>query len=179
MKVKIGKYLKGINENRKIDIQIDNYDTWSLDNTLAMIILPALIQLKLTKHGVPGEFVNNVGGDLDRNYVFDFIYDDEKRVFEESCNKWNETMDKMIWSFQQIVDGQYDSKYHHGKMEIGFKESSYTYTNPITGKTEKAFEMVDKNPDGHWVDYIGLELHEKRIQEGLELFGKHMRDLWD
>jgi hypothetical protein len=39
--------------------------------------------------------------------------------------------------------------------------------------------MVDKNPKEHWYDHIGSQEHEKRIQEGLELFGKHFRDLWD
>jgi hypothetical protein len=39
--------------------------------------------------------------------------------------------------------------------------------------------MVDKNPDEHWYDHIGHQLHEARIQEGLELFGKYYRNLWD
>jgi hypothetical protein len=44
---------------------------------------------------------------------------------------------------------------------------------------EKAYEMVDENPGEHWYDHIGHELHEERIQEGLELFGKYFRSLWD
>jgi hypothetical protein len=39
--------------------------------------------------------------------------------------------------------------------------------------------MVDENPGEHWYDIVGHQLHEERIQEGLELFGKHLRDLWD
>ncbi len=50
MKVKVGKYPK--NNRRKINVEIDYYDTWSLDHTLAMIIYPALLQLKATKHGI-------------------------------------------------------------------------------------------------------------------------------
>ena len=38
---------------RKIKIHIDNYDTWNMNSTLAMIILPMLKQLKDTKHGAP------------------------------------------------------------------------------------------------------------------------------
>ena len=38
---------------RKIKVRIDKYDTWSMDNTLALIILPMLKQLKETKHGSP------------------------------------------------------------------------------------------------------------------------------
>jgi hypothetical protein len=36
---------------RKMKIRIDHYDTWSMDSTLATIILPMLKQLKATKHG--------------------------------------------------------------------------------------------------------------------------------
>ena len=38
---------------RKIEVRIDKYDTWNMDNTLAHIILPMLKQLKETKHGSP------------------------------------------------------------------------------------------------------------------------------
>jgi len=38
---------------QKIKIRIDRWDTWSMDHTLAPIILPMLIQLKETKHGSP------------------------------------------------------------------------------------------------------------------------------
>ena len=57
MKVNIGKFYNPSNR-RKINVQIDRYDTWSLDHTLALIILPALIQLKETKQSVPHEFAD-------------------------------------------------------------------------------------------------------------------------
>jgi dCMP deaminase len=48
MKVYLGPY----KENRKEQIHIHDYDTWNMDDTLAMIIVPMLKQLKATKHGV-------------------------------------------------------------------------------------------------------------------------------
>ena len=179
MKINLSKYPKG-NGKRKIDVQIDPFDTWGLDHTLATIILPALIQLKNTNHGVPSGFTDRVGGDFDNNLVFDFIKEDDTEVFDQLCDSWDEVLDKMIWSFLQLsIEDDYDNKYHHGKIETDWVESDYTYTDPITGKIEKTYQMVDKNPDGHWYDHIGIQEHEKRIQEGLELFGKHFRDLWD
>jgi hypothetical protein len=179
MKINLSKYPKG-NGKRKIDVQIDPFDTWSLDHTIASIILPALIQLKNTKHGVPSGFTNRVGGDFDDHLVFDFIKEDDTEVFNQLCDKWDEALDKMIWSFLQLsIEDDYDNNYHHGKMETDWVESDYTYTDPITGKIEKTYQMVDKNPEEHWYDQIGNQEHEKRIQEGLELFGKHFRDLWD
>ena len=71
MKVNIGKYsLRG--NHRHVKIQIEKFDTWNLDHTLAMIILPALIQLKYTKHGIPGN-LEEIPEDYNRNQlVFDF-----------------------------------------------------------------------------------------------------------
>ncbi len=179
MKVNLSRYPKG-NGKRRIDIQIDPFDTWSLDHTIASIILPALIQLKHTKHGVPSGFTDRVGGDFDDHLVFDFIKEDDTEVFNQLCDKWDEVLDKMIWSFLQLsIEDDYDSQYHHGKMKTDWVESDYTYTDPITGKIEKTYQMVDKNPEEHWYDQIGNQEHEKRIQEGLDLFGKHFRDLWD
>ena len=39
--------------DRDIQVQIDPWDTWSMDHTLAHIILPMLKQLRNTKHGSP------------------------------------------------------------------------------------------------------------------------------
>ena len=43
--------------DRKIKVHIDKYDTWSMNNTLAHIILPMLKQLRDTKHG--SQFVDD------------------------------------------------------------------------------------------------------------------------
>lgn len=179
MKVKIGKWTKTTNR-RKVSIQIDTWDTWNADGTLAMIIYPMLLQLKATKQGVPSEFVNDVGGeDYVQQESFDFYKDSHNASWEIASKKWDDALDKMIWSFQQIVDGNYDEKYHHGKGEYDFVESDKTFPNPLTGKVEKTFQMVDKNPDEHWYDVEGHRLHEERMQEGFELFGKYFRNLWD
>jgi hypothetical protein len=178
MKAKIGNYSKG-DKPRKIDIEIDRYDTWSMDHTLAVIILPMLLQLKETKMGVPAEFSDNVGADYDMQASFDFCKEDHDWAFDQNCKRWEEILDKMIWSFQQIVYDDYEQEYHHGTPNIGWEKSDYTYVNPSTGKTEETFQMVDKNPTEHYTDYTGMRLHEERIQEGLELFGKYFRNLWD
>ena len=87
----------------------------------------------------------------------------------------------MIWSFLQIsIEDDYDSQYHHGKMEIAWEKlPNELHPDPVTGVMEPLYQMVDKNPNEHWYDSLGHDLHNERIQEGLELFGKHFRDLWD
>lgn len=179
MKVNLRRYKRGPGE-RKLDIKIDPWDTYSLDHNISLIILPMLLQLKYTKNGIPSDMVNSIGSDIDSNYTFDFIKDDEKEVFEMGCDKWDETLDKMIWSFAQLsIQDDYDDKYHHGTMDMGWEKTGKQFLNPLTGKMEETYTVVDKNPGEHWYDYIGHQLHDKRIQEGIDLFAKYFRALWD
>ena len=178
MKIKIGPFPKG-NGNRKVDIQIDNYDTWSMDHTLAMIIYPMLLQLKVTKHGVPHDFAEVGGESYENQDSFDFYKETHDESWTIAAKKWDEILDKMIWSFQQLTVDDYSDKYHHGTSAYDWVKSDKTYPNPITGKIEPTYQMVDKDPDAHWYDAEGHQLHEDRIQEGLELFGKYYRALWD
>ena len=177
MYVKMGKFPK--TGERKIDIQIDGYDTWNADNTLAHVIYPMLLQLKATKHGVPSEFVEFGGEDYDQQQSFDFYKEGHNEYFEQGVARWEETLDKMIWSFEQLIDSDYDRKYHHGHPKYDWEPTGDLYPNPVTGKQEKLFRMVDKNPTEHWYDSVGHAEHEKRIQEGIELFAKYYRALWD
>jgi len=179
MKVKIGPFpKKGL--GRKINVEVNGYDTWNMDHTLAHIIYPCLLQLKATKQGIPNDFVNDVGGE---DYVdqssFDFYTESHKEAWDIAAARWDEVLDKMIWSFEQLLKNEYDEKYHHGKPEFDFVETQKLFPNPISGKMEVTYQMVDKNPGEHWYDAEGHQLHEERIQEGLELFGKYFRALWD
>lgn len=178
MKINISKYPQG-NRRRKIKIQIDKWDTYSMDHTLAMIIYPMLLQLKATKHGVPSEFVEVGGEDYHEQDSFDFYKESHQEYFDKACERWDEILDKMIWSFQQIAEDNYDNKYHHGEPKYDWVKSDKQYHNPISGKLEDTYQMVDKNPNEHWYDSVGHTEHEKRIREGLELFGKYYQNLWD
>lgn len=177
MKVNLGKYKK--DSSRRIDVKIEKFDTYSLDHTLAYIILPALLQLKATKHGVPAEFGDSLGADYDGQQSFDFCKEDHDWAFDVKCKQWDNVLDKMIWSFQQLLLDDWEQKYHHGNPKYDWIKSDQQYLNPLNGKLEDTFQMHDKNPKDHWTDYEGIRKHEERIQEGLELFGKYYRHLWD
>lgn len=177
MKINIGKYPKV--KPQKVVVEIERHDTWNMGHTLALIIYPMLLKLKEEKQGIPGEFAD-AGGE---NYVdqksFEFYEESHDWAFQEKCKEWDVVLDKMIWSFEQLIDEEWESKYHHGKHETDWVESDKLFKNPITGKMEKTFQMVDKNPDGHWYDFEGHQLHLARMQEGFELFGKYYQNLWD
>jgi hypothetical protein len=177
MKVNLGKYNK--NSDRHTKVTIERFDTYSLDHTLALVILPALLQLKENQQGIPNQFVQNVGGaDYDNQDSFDFYKETHDDAFQIACKNWEITLDKMIWSFYQVALVDWEELYHHGTPKFEWVKSDIPYTNPANGKVEDTFQMVDLNPNEHWIDMEGLTIHRERIEEGLELFGKYYLNLW-
>ncbi len=191
MKINIGKYpgFKSKKE-RVIKIQIDPWDTWSMDSTLAMIIVPMLKQLKKTTHGAPN---------TDDSDVPDFLksssapkkeneYDIDKFHFK----RWDWILDEMIWSFTQL-NKDWEMKYFKGKADIYFQPLDKDHKligepkkigKKKTGKKEKidgvvSYGVVQGPKNTFKVDREGLKKHEDRIKNGIRLFGKYYMSLWD
>lgn len=138
MKINIGPY----RANRKIGIRIDPYDTWNMDHTLAMLIVPMLRQLREQQHGIPGAF-SPAHSTETHQLQFPFMDEDHDAAFARGEARWLEVMDKMIWSFEQIIS-----------------EDSLTSDVPA--------------------GYHGsAENYQRAIQEGIDLFAKYYRNLWD
>ena len=108
MKVRLGNPGR---KNRADHVHIDNFDIWNLDHTLSCIIHPALIRLKETKQGYPQLFEDGMVTPhyWDRQLHFDFI--DEEVEEKYLLNKWNDIMDKMIYSFGVIKNDGLFEKY--------------------------------------------------------------------
>jgi len=83
---------------RKIKVRIDKYDTWGMDHTLALIILPMLKQLRDTKHGSP--FVEDI--DVPGHLWCESAED------ERFHQKWEWVLNEMIWAFESIIEGGED-----------------------------------------------------------------------
>jgi hypothetical protein len=84
VKVEIGEYPD--EGEQKVVVHIDKWDTWSMDYTLAPIILPMLKQLKETKHGSPN--VDNLGEtDPDFFKRWDWVLDEMIYAFDCKANK--------------------------------------------------------------------------------------------
>ena len=111
MKVKIGKYPDhwpwsnwlydkfGYEPKQKIKIHIDRWDTWSMDHTLAPIILPMLKQLKETKHGAPYVESADVPKELRMNVHQKVAYKTDGTTDENFFKRWDWVMDEMIYAF--------------------------------------------------------------------------------
>ena len=81
MKVEISDYT---DEGQDIQVTIHDYDVWSMDCTLAHIIVPMLKKLKDVTHGHPSDLT------------------------EES---WDDMLDEMIWAFEQKLDDGWEDQY--------------------------------------------------------------------
>lgn len=164
MKVHIGPFKKN-SDQRKIDVRIDKYDTWNMDSTLAYIILPMLKQLKETKHGSPWfeEFDQTSNS---AQSCFDFYAEGDSFAWEKGHERWNQTLDKIIWSFEQI-NTDWESQFQSQDVDVPFEENEDTKYSAMRHGVMYKF------------DAEGYSKFQERMQEGFELFGKYYRNLWD
>ena len=148
-------------KDRKIDVRIDDYDTWSMDHTLALIVLPMLKRLKDHKKSSP------VVDDEDLPECM--RYSDPKGEYGVDNwhhYKWEWILNEMIWAFEHIVDDSWENKFYH--LEPKFEEI----------KNENGEFGINQVNEDYWVDRAGLKEYNDRIGNGLRLFGKYYRSLW-
>lgn len=181
MKIYVGRYpstgvlKRNPNAVQKVDIRIDDWDTWNMAETLGDIILPMLKQLRDSKHGSPGSmpaFENDSNCHWPQ-MCFDFYKEGDKLAWERGHEQWEEIINKMIWSFEQVVDRERDDKFHSGVHDI-----KWVPIKDDQGKVT-SYEMTAGPNDTHKFDLNGYRAYYDRIQEGLDLFGNHYMSLWD
>ena len=146
MKVKIGKYPDpkwynhyiekwfGYVPKRKIDVKIDPSDTWSMDDTLAHVILPMLEQLAKTKHGSPMVELEDV--------PFELQGDHEDAIHE----RWDWVMSEMIYAFQEKT-GDWEERFFCSEREFDkYKEEYFANAERI----KNGFRLFGKYYEGLW-----------------------------
>lgn len=112
MKVKIGNYPKhrfyhnwlyalGWTNDAKVSVRIDPWDTWSMDSTLAYIVVPMLQQLRDTTHGAP------VVSDDDRpEHLIGTVVDASKGDIDEfHFEAWDWVLTEMLFAFESKHSG--------------------------------------------------------------------------
>ena len=188
MKVYIGRYPSDALLKRNPDavqkksIRIDRQDTWNMAETLGEIILPMLKQLRATKHGSPGGMK---GFQEESNHhwpqmSFDFYKEDDKKANDLGHKQWEEIMDKMVWSFEQICMEDRDSQFHTGKHDIIWTKVDVLGNEVDSTYTGEIYYRMDKGPlNTHAFDADAYKKYYEKIQEGLDLFGEHYMGLWD
>ena len=158
--------------HRTIKVKIERWDTWGMDSTLAVIVLPMLKQLKATKHGAPcvddedvPEHLKSTSApakenewDTDANHFlrWDWVLDEMIQAFECKCND--------TWS------DQYSSGVHdHYSVPCEWDDEG----KPLLYQFKKGLK------DTYKCDWEALSKHEARNQNGFRLFGKYYQALWD
>lgn len=164
MKVYIGRYRKD-DKPRKIDIRIDKWDTWGMDNTLALIIHPMLIQLKATKHGSPSVDDEDVPEELRSTAAPK--PEQEWETDDKFHQRWEWVMDEMIFAMKEIAeDHKGEDEFWKDYGEIQLEE-----------RADESVEMKWKREPVY--DKEGLDKYHERVQRGCVLFGKYFQNLWD
>ena len=130
-------------------VKIDKYDSWAMDSTLAIIILPMLKDIRASKCGAPCTDDKDVPKHLRSTSAppKENSWDTDELFFD----RWNWILDEMIFAFESIVRDNWEDPFFTG---------------------------MDGPKEGRKWDKDGWMKVEKRIQNGLTLFGKYYRSLW-
>lgn len=149
--------------SRKVLVGIDRWDTWSMDHTLAHIVLPMLQQLKETKHGSPWtddedvpEAIRSTSAPPKEN---------EWDTDEHHHARWDWILDEMIFAFENKINDDWQDQFYLDRGDISFKR--------LEGGMS---EMIST---GFEVDREGMQRYQERITNGFRLFGKYYENLWD
>ena len=140
-------------------VKIDRWDTWSMDHTLAYIILPMLKQLDKEKHGAPYTEDDDVP-----EYLRSHMAQPKENEWDTDSlhfMRWDWILAEMIWAFeQQLKDDDEGQFFDHSKFDKDNKDWN---------------ERISKIK----VDHEGLDAHQKRKANGFRLFGRYYQNLWD
>lgn len=145
-------------KKRQVYVRIDKFDTWGMDHTLALIVLPMLYQLKATKQGSPQVDDFDCPQHLWSTHAKP--RENEWDTDEFWHQRWEYVLGEMIWAFEQYQkDDDTDEFYDHSKVDNN-------------APLETQVHQIE-------VDREALNHHEHRKRQALKLFGKYYQALWD
>jgi len=148
-------------------IRIDRYDTWSMDHTLADIILPMLKQLNATKHGAPHVDDADVP-----EYLRSHMAQPKEHEWDTDSlhfMRWDWVLSEMIWAFEQkVADDAEGQFFDHSAYDITDRDQRRAWIDDINNSVSKTK-----------YDEAGHRAWQFRKANGLRLFGKYFEALWD
>lgn len=150
---------------RRIEVRIDPWDSYSADHTLGLIILPVLKDLKEHTKGAPYVDDDDVPDELKSTAVKP--KENEWDTDDNHFKRWDWVLDQMIWSFENVVDDDWEMQFHTGEIDMQFEKQE-----------DGNYLMVRGEKDTSHYDADGAKAYAERIDNGLRLFGKYYRNLW-
>jgi hypothetical protein len=152
---------------RKVKVHIDDYDVWSVDYTLSLIILPLLKKLKEHKRGAP--FVDDEDVPEELRSSAAPPKENEWDTDDNHFKRWDWVLDEMIYSFECCADEDWDEQFCSGV-------SDYSWEKTEDGK----MYQIKEGPNHTFkVDSEAMDKALDRRKNGLRLFGKYYHSLWD
>jgi hypothetical protein len=178
MKVFVGPYKD--EGDRKVEVCIHDYDTYDMDSTLALIVLPMLKQLKERKHGAAYVDPDDVPKELRPKEKDEYGTDDTHFA------RWDWVLNEMIFAFETKAGDlqEWDDEFHEtGEMSdmefVGIGPAQLRLFPDEHGEMED-YELYEwKSGKKRKFDQEGYKKYQKRISKGFELFGKYYEGLWD
>ena len=154
-------------------VKIDKWDTWSMDSTLSIIILPMLKQLHASKHGAP--FSDDEDAPEGLRSTDAPPKENEWDTDGNHFLRWDWVMDEMIWAFEQKQpDCNWEKQFYSGEHDMKHVPCEWDADGKVL-----MYESLKGPKDTFKVDREGMTKHQDRIDNGLRLFGKYYQGLWD
>ena len=148
--------------HRQVYVRIDKYDSWSADHTIALIAVPLLKQLQLTKHGAPNVDDEDVPEGLNlRSYETDKLKANEWDTDANHFKRWDWVLGEIIWALEQKTSDDWEAQFY-SKVDPDLKTKDF-----------------DAQMANIVVDMAGMEAWQQRKTRGYKLFGKYFENLWD
>ena len=157
-------------------VKIDRYDTWSMDHTLADIVLPMLRQLKATQHGAGFVDDEDVPEELKSTSA-----PPKENEWDTDANhfaRWEWVMNEMIFAFECKTDDSWEEKFRSGDIDMLWVPVDRD-GNEVPKGEHRYYQMTDGPKNTYKCDYEGMKVVEARIQNGFRLFGRYYQNLWD
>jgi hypothetical protein len=96
---------------RRINVKIEDWDSISLDNTLTLIILPALKDYHKYPHGAPLVANEDVPEELRSTPQEDEKFYNDGDPDDKWHRRWDYVVEQMIWSFEQVADESWEDQF--------------------------------------------------------------------
>lgn len=177
----LNKTINRFNEwrGRKVRVHVDYYDTWSVDHTLALVILPIIEQLREKKQGAPNVDLEDVPREL-RGKKLTKKQKADGEVDDKHFERWDYVLDEMIFAFESIVDDSWEEQFFSGESDLVWTPVD-VYGNEVSDDYDgEEYYRMDTGPNSTLeFDKKGFDKYNERINSGLRLFGKYFRALWD
>lgn len=132
---------------RKIKIRIDEYDTWNMDHTLALITLPMLKKLRASKHGAP--FVDDEDVPEHLRSTAAKPKENEWDTDDNHYLRWDWAMDEMIYAFEKQLDDDWDMEIYKRGTE-GWTEEKLSERKEIQKRISNGFRLFGKYYQALW-----------------------------